>query len=324
MIWLNDIKCKCKNCGEEFIVKHSLPCLDPVGSVDLNKCNAAEPPFNCTKCFNFFNKKHFYIPSCKYSLCDKCKEKILPKLKEPESVKIKIYPWEDNKFYLYAEKVYEQEQIDYLKKLETLYEEKREQLKRFEFTEKDETERIPHIDNYESDKIIRRNKMKLKNYDEDEYEEIREECKPKNVEMLFVGESRPKSGDFFYYENTDLYRYTKKAFENAGVKFSLDKFKELNCWLYDVCDKPVNHLSKAQRRDCIKKGIPKLVETIDDLKPHYIIVVKKGDMKKIVYSKICEIGFFDGETVFNTPFPGCSHQNGYVEQLTEILKGVLK
>ena len=44
------------------------------------------------------------------------------------------------------------------------------------------------------------------------YENLRNNYKPNNVDVLFVGESRPQGGTFFYQENSALYRETKKAF----------------------------------------------------------------------------------------------------------------
>ena len=158
----------------------------------------------------------------------------------------------------------------------------------------------------------------------DEYEKIREKYKPDTVKILFVGESRPASGDFFYFENTNLYRCTKNAFEKANINFSLNNFKNLNCWLYDVCDKPLNKgLSNAQRRNYIKNGIDKLKGVINELKPEYIIVVKKKEMKELVFSQICNIGYINGKTAFNTSFPACGHQKEFVKELSEILKEII-
>ena len=169
--------------------------------------------------------------------------------------------------------------------------------------------------------------MKLEN--EDKYETIRDFYKPKPmVKILFVGESRPASGDFFYFKNTNLYRYTKEAFIQAEIKFSqdnfLDKFKDCGCWLYDVCDKPLNNgLTNAQRRNYIKSGIAKLEGIINELKPEYIIVVKKKEMKELVFSKIRNICDINGKTAFNFPFPACGHQKEYVDELSQILKEII-
>ncbi len=157
-----------------------------------------------------------------------------------------------------------------------------------------------------------------------EFEMLRENFKPEKVTVLFVGEARPGSNKFFYKTNTRLYLHTKNAFEKANKAFSLEKFKDMGCWLYDVCDIPVNlKTSEFERKkiakEQINKGLPNLIKTIRELKPKYIIVVKKGEMKKIVFNRICNMEDIVIETVFNTPFPSCGHELQYEEELYQIL-----
>ena len=75
-------------------------------------------------------------------------------------------------------------------------------------------------------------------------EELRKSYKPDKVKILFVGESPPAGGTFFYNANSNLYRNTKKAFEIALEKeWSYDflsDFKKMGCYLVDLCLIPVN------------------------------------------------------------------------------------
>ena len=156
------------------------------------------------------------------------------------------------------------------------------------------------------------------------YEMIRKQYAPERVRILFVGESRPRSDKFFYYENTFLYRYTKLAFQNAEINFSLEKFKELGCWLYDVCEAPVNGecVSKAKRKELIRAGLPKLDYIITQLKPEFVIVPKKGAMRDLIFNFILQKGYIDGQNAFNLPFPNCGNQKKYQNQLSTILKQI--
>ena len=106
-----DYKCKCKNCRKDFVLEHQHkpPCFIPVDCVDISKCTAHEPPNYCAICFSSVNEKHFFIPECKYSLCDKCKANILPSASG-------------------------------LEELENLYTDRREQLRKYEFCENDDME----------------------------------------------------------------------------------------------------------------------------------------------------------------------------------------
>ncbi len=67
---------------------------------------------------------------------------------------------------------------------------------------------------------------------------------PKDVRVLFVGESPPASGNFFYFGTGNLFNYTKEAFERAfNVRFNtplafLNFFKNCGCYLEDLIPIP--------------------------------------------------------------------------------------
>src|SRR5690606_20406164 len=74
-----------------------------------------------------------------------------------------------------------------------------------------------------------------------------------------------------------LYKETKKAFDKYFDQdiFTLDKFKLWGCWLYDICENPVNHLSNEERRNTIQENILELESFIKQESPKIIIVCKK-------------------------------------------------
>lgn len=160
----------------------------------------------------------------------------------------------------------------------------------------------------------------------DKFEMIRNQYAPERVRILFVGESRPCSDKFFYCENTFLYRHTKLAFQDIGIDFSLEKFKELGCWLYDVCEIPVNGgcVSKSKRKELIRVGLPELDDVIAKLKPEYVIVTKKGAMHDLTFNFILQKGYTEEVNAFNLPFPNCGNQKKYRNQLSNILKVIIK
>ena len=162
--------------------------------------------------------------------------------------------------------------------------------------------------------------------EENRYETARANYKPEGrVKFLFVGESRPKSGQFFYIDNTQLYSQTKETFELLIQDFSRKKFQELGCWLYDVCLEPINQYNekdpeeRAIKQKIIRKYIPQLKRTIEKLNPEYIIVVKKGLFGKEVFPEILSMA--NNIRAFNLPFPNCGNQKKYREQLFNILEG---
>ena len=79
-------------------------------------------------------------------------------------------------------------------------------------------------------------------------EVIRRKYKPAKIKILFIGESPPAGGTFFYDGNSNLAKYTKSAFENCfGTSISqmpefLRFFKEQGCFLDDLCLYPINNI----------------------------------------------------------------------------------
>jgi hypothetical protein len=80
-------------------------------------------------------------------------------------------------------------------------------------------------------------------------EATRARFRPDRITTLFVGESAPASGDFFYYGNNAMLRHMQRAVEQAlgeGGDF-LERFKAYGWYLDDLVLTPVNQLTKAQR-----------------------------------------------------------------------------
>ena len=70
-------------------------------------------------------------------------------------------------------------------------------------------------------------------------ERLRRRFLPERVRVLFVGESPPAAGSFFYAADSELYRATRDAFEAALPRFRnvdtfLKAFAESGCYLVDL------------------------------------------------------------------------------------------
>ena len=118
-------------------------------------------------------------------------------------------------------------------------------------------------------------------------EELRRKFRPADVRVLFVGESPPAAGTFFYAADSELYRATRGAFAavlpacGASDSF-LSCFAELGCYLEDLCPEPVNRLTNRTdgslqkrlqaRRDCE----PRLAKALTELRPQVVVVLLKG------------------------------------------------
>ena len=153
------------------------------------------------------------------------------------------------------------------------------------------------------------------------FENLRNNYKPDNIEVLFVGESRPKGGTFFYQGDSALYKETKKAFDKYFDQdiFKLDKFKLWGCWLYDICENPVNHLSNEERRSTIQENIPELESFIKQESPKIIIVCKKTLVEPKIRDSDIMHTYQVGNNIFFLPFPSNGNQRRYREELIIVL-----
>jgi hypothetical protein len=158
-------------------------------------------------------------------------------------------------------------------------------------------------------------------------EQIRQEYKPEFIRVLFIGESPPNSGTFFYLDDpyrTFLLRYTRDAFEDVYHQKWQEPgsfllfFRSRGCYLDDLCHKPINHLEKKSRLIKRKGAVKSLSERIKDMKPSSIIIVMKG-IEKYVTEAI-------GDTSvprYSLSFPSHGHQIKYKEGLVKIFRKLI-
>ncbi|WP_448509986.1 hypothetical protein [Immundisolibacter sp.] len=157
-----------------------------------------------------------------------------------------------------------------------------------------------------------------------EQEKKRLEYKPKKVRFLFVGESMPAGGTFFYFENSNLYNYTKEAFlQNFdwAPKEFLKYFMSNGFYLDDLCQEPINHLSESEKRQARKAYEQSLAIRIKECHPLIIVSTPKS-IEKNVNSAI-NIASLNIEN-YSLPFPAMGNQYKYVDALDKLLKDIIK
>jgi hypothetical protein len=158
------------------------------------------------------------------------------------------------------------------------------------------------------------------------YEELRNRYKPESTRVLFVGESRPNGGTFFFNGNSNLYRHTRKAFETTFGQIYVDArafltaFSGAGFWLADLCPDPVDGLKGTPRRDVCTAGEPALGRLLTQLRPHTVIGVKL-DLKSHIQRAITLAG--DKPPVLHVlPFPLYQWAVRYEFELVQILSGI--
>lgn len=155
-------------------------------------------------------------------------------------------------------------------------------------------------------------------------ERLRQRYRPDDVRVLFVGESPPAGGTFFYRANSKLFDATREAFEAALPRLRreedfLSAFQRLGCYLDDLCLEPVNDLDirdpkRLAERD---RGVGPLARRMQALDPLLVCVVMKAIADDV--GRASSRSGLDIEQIA-LPFPG-RHRAQYVDGLTRLAKG---
>ena len=163
----------------------------------------------------------------------------------------------------------------------------------------------------------------------EEIEELRKDWNPQNVrvriKVLFVGESPPKSGRFFYDRNTALYYATFCAFSRVfGVSEPefLEFFQKSGCYLHDVLKVPGQKITDVDK-STLNQAKEDLKNFIRNTRPDVVIVIHRGVYRRIeeILSQLRKEGII--KSFYSLPFP-TRYFNEYVEGLCNVLNELIE
>ena len=109
-------------------------------------------------------------------------------------------------------------------------------------------------------------------------ETVRASYRPQNISTLFIGESAPSSGEFFYYGGNQLWREMKRAFEASfgpGGDF-LERFRAYGWYLDDLVLRPINDLPRTERKKACLEAQDSLASRIKEYRPRAIVCLLLG------------------------------------------------
>ena len=155
------------------------------------------------------------------------------------------------------------------------------------------------------------------------FESLRKRYKPNDISILFVGESYPQNGSFFYKGDSVLYKLTKEAFDEhlGNDQFDLDYFMDQGCYLFDFC-RSLHHMTFKEKVNETAAGIPILAGFLDEYKPEFIICTDNKVFNAIIMAN-AEIGDLIPESkIFDLPTPFFGNHRYYKEALIEVLKQI--
>jgi hypothetical protein len=151
-----------------------------------------------------------------------------------------------------------------------------------------------------------------------ERERLRESFRPSRIQLLFVGESPPASGRFFYAANSGLYRAMRAAFQTADSSIEeeafLTEFRARGCYLTDLTHEPVDHLDAPLRRTMRTNGEKLLAREIARLQPQMIAPVLRSIVNNV--ENAATLANWRGQ-ILQLPYPGrwSRHREAFIETL---------
>ena len=161
-------------------------------------------------------------------------------------------------------------------------------------------------------------------YSQNYYKELRAKYTPDNIRVIFLLESPPASGNYFYNPNgktsellfSAMMDYIK--FKPNDKESGLIKFKELGYMVVDSIYKPVNKIKdKKLRNKQIVMNIPNLIDDLDKLKsPRTKIVLIKRNINQIFTNIFNSIGY--RVINLNIPFPDVFHRKEFLSKINEL------
>ena len=139
-------------------------------------------------------------------------------------------------------------------------------------------------------------------------ERLRRRYRPDEMKILFVGEAPPASGRFFYQADSGLYRAIRQTFVAAfplleDAEF-LESFRDLGCYLVDLCGMPVDRMTAVERRSACVAGEVRLGRTIRRLRPKIMITVVRSITTNVARARV-RAGWTGVH--FELPYPGRWH-----------------
>jgi len=152
-------------------------------------------------------------------------------------------------------------------------------------------------------------------------EKARKSYLPEHIKVLFVGESPPQDGQFFY-RGCLMTKFVSRPFESRfniqfkGIQDFLEFFKEKQCYLDDLCIEPVDKMTPPERKLKLQENVVPFSKRLAEMKPLIVVSVLKS-IEKNVREAVKLSGV--KTTFYSVPFPGNGHQTRFKEEVIKIL-----
>jgi hypothetical protein len=154
-------------------------------------------------------------------------------------------------------------------------------------------------------------------------ERLRRSYRPERLHLLFIAESPPASGRFFYRADSGLYRAMREAFQAVDPSITdanfLSTFQSSGHYLVDLCPEPVDRLDAKSRRAECRSAEQSLSKAIGQLRPPIIATVVRS-IERNVLTAVSAANW--GGNMIHLPYPGRWIQNkeAFLNKIAPIIR----
>ncbi|WP_345949782.1 hypothetical protein ABDD95_23320 [Mucilaginibacter sp. PAMB04274] len=163
---------------------------------------------------------------------------------------------------------------------------------------------------------------------ETEFLALKQQYKPKKVEILFIADGMPVNNRYFYLKNSSMFRAVKDAFTQAFGDFNsndgfLTAFQEMGAYFDSLTVEPIKYLPPKEQTIARQKGVQPLADRIAEMQPRLVIISLKT-IEKYAREAIHLSGVTSIEHVAVTPFPvkSMANVNNCINGIITALKAV--
>ncbi len=160
------------------------------------------------------------------------------------------------------------------------------------------------------------------------YLSLRNRYKPLQIKIVFIAESPPISGKYFYDESglitEPLFAAMMKLLQlkPRSKRDGLKYFSDTGHFLIDATYEPVNHLKGKARENAILQCYDELIHDLDsiDNSDGIKVILIKANICRLMEDRLTSMGFNVLNNGVIVPFPSTGHQKVFRRNIKRIYK----
>jgi hypothetical protein len=159
------------------------------------------------------------------------------------------------------------------------------------------------------------------------YIKLRNEYLPETLKLIFILESPPASGKYFYDKTgkitEPLFNELMKTLDYKPInkKDGLDFFKSQGFFLIDSTYKPVNKMKEKEKENTILSDFNNLIDDLDTMSSNKSpLILVKANICRLLEDKLKLKGFNVLNKGIVVPFPSSGQQKRFHVEISKILK----